>query len=106
MSECAAFKYKKGEFPQCHYKLYDVEEWNIVNLQRKRGKSPLPSVFETECIPRSYDGPISISNEKKRDLISLLPLINPSVRSFYNNLSDYDIKDQHPLLNDSEDDIE
>ncbi|XP_026736448.1 uncharacterized protein LOC113500004 [Trichoplusia ni] len=106
LSECAAFKYKKGEFAQFHYKMHGEDEWNAVNLQRKRGKSPLPSVFETECIPKSYDGPIAISNEKKQDLLSLLPLINPSVRSFYTNLLSDDNKDQHPLLNDdSEDDI-
>ena len=105
--KCYAFKHKKGEFPQFNYKSYDVKEWNIVNLQRKRGKSPPPSVFETECIPWSYDGPIAILNEKKQDLISLLLLINPSVRFFYNNLLSHDdVKYQHPLLNDREDEME
>ncbi|KAL4718761.1 hypothetical protein ACJJTC_002977 [Scirpophaga incertulas] len=76
-----------------------------VSLQRKRGKSPLPSVFNTECLPHSYDGPIPISDEKKRDLISLLLLINPSARSFYTDiLSNKDIQDEHPLLNNSDDD--
>ncbi|KAL4721306.1 hypothetical protein ACJJTC_019366 [Scirpophaga incertulas] len=105
LSECAVFKYIKGEFPTFYYKVYDVNDWNIVSLQRKRGKSPLPSVFNTECLPHSYDGPIPISDEKKRDLIALLLLINPSDRSFYTDLlSNKDIQDEHPLLNNSDDD--
>ncbi|KAL4721015.1 hypothetical protein ACJJTC_000341 [Scirpophaga incertulas] len=69
-------------------------------------KGPLQQKkIDEKCLPHSYDGPIPISDEKKRDLISLLLLINPSARSFYTDiLSNKDIQDEHPLLNNSDGD--
>lgn len=99
ISETAIFRYNREEFPKFQYQGYESEHWNTVSLLRRRGKSPMPcSVFETANIARCYDGPIPISKEKKSDLMSLLPLINPSVRSFYVNLlTSDDVIDSHPL---------
>lgn len=36
--------------------------------------------------PKSYRGPIPIPEEKKKDLLDLLPLIHPSFHEFYKNL--------------------
>lgn len=35
---------------------------------------------------RSVSGPLPISNAKKKDLLSLLPLIDPIYHAFYENL--------------------
>lgn len=100
ISETAIFMYNKAEFAKFKYKTYENDDqWYTVCLLRKRGKSPLPSVFDTESIPRCYDGPLPISKEKKRDLMSLLPLINPSVKRFYEELiCNDDTIDTHPLI--------
>lgn len=34
-----------------------------------------------------YEGPLNISEEKRKDLLSILQLTDPDVRSFYVNLS-------------------
>lgn len=67
-------------------------------ISSKTGKFPLPTVFETESMPRYYDGPLPNSNEK-RDLIYLIPLINPSAKSFFGELiCNHDNIDTHPLI--------
>lgn len=72
---------------------------DTVCLLRRRGKSPLPSVYETDSIPRCYERPLPLSKEKKRDLMSLIPLINPSVKGFYEELiCNDDTIDAQPLM--------
>ncbi|KAL4721681.1 hypothetical protein ACJJTC_014055 [Scirpophaga incertulas] len=74
-------------------------------VYKEKEENHLFLVYLIQNVYHSYDGPISISDEKKRDLISLLLLINPSARSFYTDiLSNKDIQDEHPLLNNSDDD--
>lgn len=57
------------------------ENFRVLDLRRlKRGKPPRPLL--TKC----YDGPLPINPLKKKDLLSLLPLIHSECHNFYLNL--------------------
>lgn len=59
----------------------DDENFRVLDLRRlKRGKRPMPLL--TKC----YDGPLPINPLKKKDLLSLLPLIHLDCHNFYLNL--------------------
>lgn len=79
------------------------EPFKTLNV-RKRGKLTA-NITEVATIC----GEIKISAKKKRDLLDVLPMINPCFHAFYENLASDEIPDIHPDLveeeNDGTDDI-
>lgn len=57
------------------------EEFKVLNIEQRR-KNVTKSTLN-----KSYLTTLPISLNKKRDLISLLPLINPEFHSFYQKLA-------------------
>lgn len=59
----------------------DDEHFRVLDLRRlKRGKRPIP------LLKKCYDGPLPINPLKKKDVLSLLPLIHSDCQKFYLNL--------------------
>lgn len=57
------------------------EDFKKLNINQRSNK------LTDSTLTKSYLAPLTISfNKKKKDLISLLPLINPELHSFYHNL--------------------
>ena len=95
MSQLNSFsktKYSIILYKEC---LEENEPFLKINLRRKKDFNGLLS----EKLKLLYDGPLSISEEKKKDLLSMLSLIDLDVRSFYINLSTTkNIRNAHPDL--------
>lgn len=60
---------------------------------RRRGKSTLPT-----SLPMIHEGPVSVSAEKKKDILELLPLIDNVFHDFYKNLKVDNIPNIDPDL--------
>ena len=60
---------------------------------RKRGKTRLPAE-----LPLVHKKPVPISKGKKKDLLDLLPFIDPAFHYFYVNLKTNDILSTDPDL--------
>lgn len=57
-------------------------EFKELNI-RRRGISQVSEENLNKC----YSRPIKICHKKKKDLLDMLPFINPSFRDFYTNLA-------------------
>ncbi|KAJ8898357.1 hypothetical protein PR048_003717 [Dryococelus australis] len=69
------------KFGGIQYKtLNEAEPFHILNL--KRSGHPKPAV----TFDKLYNGPCKITKERKKDLIDLLPLIDPMFHSFHEGL--------------------
>lgn len=72
---------------------------------KKRGR---PSLDNVMTVPRSYSSPLGINPKKKKDLLSILDLIDKDCHSFYKNLpttsnaEEYDEVSDNTLYSDSE----
>lgn len=77
--------------------LDDEEEFKTLNV-RRRGINTI----ELDSVSKSYLGPIKISKEKKKDLLDVLPLIDPMFHDFYKNLQDDNILNYHPDMTESD----
>ena len=62
----------------------DYKEKSILNELSfvRRGQPPILN----EMLKKEYTGPLPISEEKKKDLLSLLPFIDTRFHQFYKNL--------------------
>lgn len=89
------------EFGKILYKntLHIEEPFQILNIF-KRGLSQLYFKNLTNC----YNQPVNISDAKKKDLITLLPLIDENYHDFYKSLRSESLPDFHPDL--TEEDLE
>ena len=65
------------------YSLNEADEFKKADFLRKKGNSV---IYQRELKPK-YDKPVSISKEKKQDLIDMLPLIDPKLHDFYLKLN-------------------
>lgn len=88
-------------FGKIYYKnCHEVDEpFKVMNI-RKRGFNQLTYTD----IPHCYEGPIKINEAKKKDLLSMLHLIDTNFHAFYMELCGEDMPDFHPDL--TEDDNE
>lgn len=75
-------RYEKNKPNVLQYKSsFDInEDFKELNIAKNRQQN------SNLALAKSYQAPLPISSNKKRDLISLLPLINPEFHSFYQNL--------------------
>lgn len=72
--------------------LKEYEPFKVLNII-KRGYNDVSASDVKEC----YSEPIKINPAKKKDLIDMLPYINPEYHSFYNSLvTTIDAVDLHP----------
>ena len=87
------------EFGTIEYKnsLSPDEKFKKLNI-RKRGFNQI----QIDDVPKAYTEPIKISAEKKKDLISMLPLIDSVYHMFYNNLSTEIMSDFHPDITEED----
>lgn len=76
-------RYDKG-FGKCKYKMSLKEEDPsfIMDFNRMRKRSSSQAINLKE----QYSGPVAISKEKKKDLVSILNLIDPLFHNFYLDL--------------------
>src|SRR6218665_808402 len=68
------------------YSHEEEEEWKEVDL-RKRGTTPSLGAISQSAL---YQGPRPISSLKKKDILSLLPLIPPCHHEFYTSILSID----------------
>lgn len=73
------------------------EPFKVINI-RKRGIGQL----KFKDVPQCYSEPIKISDAKKKDLISLLPLIDNHYHDFYKELRSESLPDFHPDLTEAD----
>lgn len=75
-------RFEKNE-PYCLFyknKLVD-QEFSQISLKKKGNAKPVLSP------PKSYYGVLPVAEEKKKDLIEMLPYISPVYKDFYLNLT-------------------
>ena len=77
-------RYKNDQHGKFLYKnsLQETENFQTANFIRK-GKE---NTIIRDALTLRYKGPMPISNEKKKDLIDMIPLLDPSVHNFYTEL--------------------
>lgn len=77
------FKFEK-DFGRIKFKtsLKESEPFRVLNVQ-KRGVNSI----SRDNLKKCYNVPLNISAAKKKDLVDLLPFIDPSFHAFYKNLS-------------------
>lgn len=78
--------------------MHDDEPFKTLNI-KKRGFNEI--TFNE--IPVCYNQPIPISAEKKKDLISMLPLIDKEYHNFYESLQTIAMLNYHPDLTENDD---
>lgn len=75
---------------QFKYTLNKEAPFRILDLRkgpmRTRNRAELTSGVSNIRLPLTYNGPLSIDSEKKKDLISLLPLLDPIYHQFFKDL--------------------
>jgi len=75
---------------QFKYTLNKEAPFRILDLRkgaiRTRNRAELTSGVSNIRLPQTYNGPLSIDSEKKKDLISQLPLLDPIYHQFYKDL--------------------
>lgn len=77
--------------------LRDDEPFKTLNI-RKRGVNDITY----NNLPVRYTEPIKISSAKKRDLLSMLPLIDSCYHDFYTSLQSDELPDYHPDITEEE----
>lgn len=91
------------EFGKIYYKTsFDVDAPFKTFSFRKRGINKLTY----SDIPNCYESPIKISDAKKKDLISMLNLIDPSFHNFYMELCGETMPDYHPHITEEDNEEE
>ena len=60
--------------------LHPEEGFKLLDINRSRPKVPHPRLI------RSYMTPLPVSQNKKRDLLDMLPLIATHLHSYYKNI--------------------
>ncbi|KAE9542460.1 hypothetical protein AGLY_003321 [Aphis glycines] len=77
-------------FIQFKYTLNKEAPFRILDLRkgamRTRNRAEFTSGLSNIRLPLTYNGPLSIDSEKKKDLISLLPLLDLIYHQFYKDL--------------------
>ena len=83
-SNVRVIKFSKEKFPVFEYKeSYEGDDYSMMSYNKKNKNYSLVSI---NAVQKCYNGPVPISVLKKRDLISLLEYIDPSVHNFYHDL--------------------
>lgn len=92
-------RYSKEHFGCLEYKatLNEDEPFKKLNF-RRRGVN----TFKLSELKNAYSMPLCISKEKKKDLLDLLPLIDPNFHAFYKNFQVIDMPNIHPDLVEDE----
>lgn len=74
------------EFGIIQFKYSLEEDVPFRTLDLRKGKRRGRPSLDLITVPRSYSGPLGINPKKKKDLLSILNLIDKDCHSFYQNI--------------------
>lgn len=102
-SDVRVLKFTAGKFLEFEYKESYGVDAGSAQLMSYSKKNKDYGCVNINAVQKCYNGPVPISSQKKRDLLSLLEYIDPSVHDFYHNLrTNSNLRDIDPDLSEIE----